>query len=353
MAKFGEGDKRWIVEDRADGANVHNWHWSEKDCMEWSKQRFAELLQDIQILNGQGDCWIRTDKVESVEGEAYVNIRKGKIIPGYELKVRLNWHGEVKDGNGQLVGQVDGKVEFPYIADENADEDPELTISVQDNGPIGSRLREAMLKEGKPELIKRAITYIKDMTAGGPARDELSAKTTGKSAPAATQSSSAVPSVPKEAQKAAPAKKEEPKSSEKTRTITLTEKFRCRQQDLYETLLDERRWKAFTQSNAQITPESGGTFSLFDGAVTGVTQKLVPNSLIVQKWRFSNWEDGHYSTVCITIDEPEEGTTVVKLSQTNVPDEDRFGNATVVENTKRGWEDLIFHRIKAVFGFGI
>ena len=27
MAKWGEGDPRWIVEDRTDGTNVNNWHW--------------------------------------------------------------------------------------------------------------------------------------------------------------------------------------------------------------------------------------------------------------------------------------------------------------------------------------
>ena len=27
MAKWGEGDPRWIVEERPDAANVNNWHW--------------------------------------------------------------------------------------------------------------------------------------------------------------------------------------------------------------------------------------------------------------------------------------------------------------------------------------
>ena len=27
MAKWGEGDPRWIVEERPDGTNVNNWHW--------------------------------------------------------------------------------------------------------------------------------------------------------------------------------------------------------------------------------------------------------------------------------------------------------------------------------------
>jgi hypothetical protein len=31
----------------------------------------------------------------------------------------------------------------------------------------------------------------------------------------------------------------------------------------------------------------------------------------------------------------------------------RYGNATVVENTERGWRDLIFQRIRSVFGFGM
>jgi len=27
MAKWGEGDPRWIVEERPDAKNVNNWHW--------------------------------------------------------------------------------------------------------------------------------------------------------------------------------------------------------------------------------------------------------------------------------------------------------------------------------------
>jgi hypothetical protein len=27
MAKWGEGDPRWLVESREDGKNVNGWHW--------------------------------------------------------------------------------------------------------------------------------------------------------------------------------------------------------------------------------------------------------------------------------------------------------------------------------------
>ena len=43
MAKLGEGDARWIVRKRDDGANVNGWHWSEKNLTPWSEERLREL----------------------------------------------------------------------------------------------------------------------------------------------------------------------------------------------------------------------------------------------------------------------------------------------------------------------
>ncbi|KAG6596245.1 Activator of 90 kDa heat shock protein ATPase-like 1, partial [Cucurbita argyrosperma subsp. sororia] len=220
MAKFGEGDKRWIVEERPDGTNVHNWHWAETDCLEWSRNVLSKLLSDLLLLDDEGGLFIKIKKVDKVDGEAYVNIRKGKIIPGFK-------------------------------------------------------------------------------------------------------------------------------------TITMTEKFSCRANILFEILMDDNRWKGFTQSNAKISKEVGGEISIFDGSVTGKNLELEEGKLIVQQWRFGSWPDGIHSTVKLTLEEPEPGVTIVKLIHSDVPEEDRYGNATVVENTERGWRDLIFNKIKAVFGFGI
>lgn len=359
MARLGEGDKRWIVEDRPDGANVHNWHWSERDCLEWARKRLAELLQNMKVLEGSGGLWISTTTVDNVTGEAYVNIRKGKIIPGYELTVSLSWEGEAQDGNGNTLARVSGKLEFPYIADENADEDPEVKISVMDEGPVGQRLRQAFLSKGKAMLLDGVKKFVKEMSAGGPAKDELECKVPSKAIDPAVNASKISKNEANNEHKPAVSavKKEAPSKPKKDiegfKTITMTERFHCRPHDLYATLLDENRWKGFTQSNAKISREEGGQFFLFDGAVTGVNMKLEENRLIMQKWRFGSWNDGQYSTVCMSFEEPEIGVTIVKLTQTDVPEEDRFGNATVVENTRKGWRDLIFHRIRAVFGYGV
>lgn len=57
--------------------------------------------------------------------------------------------------------------------------------------------------------------------------------------------------------------------------------------------------------------------------------------------------------VTLAIDEPEPGHTVVQLTQEGIPEEDKFGNHDVIGTTEHGWRQLIFFKIKAVFGYGI
>ncbi|MED6130441.1 hypothetical protein PIB30_000942 [Stylosanthes scabra] len=216
-----------------------------------------------------------------------------------------------------------------------------------------------MLSKGKPLILDKVRVWVQTMAKGGPVKDELETK---KPAPqqqnhaaAAAASPAVAPSSASTAAKKDGSAEKEAKKKKKEgfKSITMTERFNCRARDLYEILLDENRWKGFTQSNAKISKEVGGEFMIFDGSVTGTNVELQEAKLIVQKWRFGSWPDGVHSLVKLVLEEPEPGVTVVKLTHNDVPEEDRYGNATVVENTERGWRDLIFQRIRAVFGFGI
>ncbi|KAJ8754458.1 hypothetical protein K2173_005619 [Erythroxylum novogranatense] len=318
MARYGEGDKRWIVEERPDGTNVHNWHWAETDCLEYSRNLLSKLLSSLTLIDDEGNLFVKTKKIEKLDGEAYVNIRKGKIIPGYELSLSLSWEGEAKDAEGKTLLKVDGSVEVPYISDENADEDPEIRITVKDEGPVGKRLKEAMLSKGKGLIEEKIRVYVQSMAKGGPCKDELETK---KIAPKKDTVATALKDPPV----VVPEKKGEKKESKKGfKTVSMTEKFNCRARDLYEILMDDNRWRGFTQSNAMISREVGGEVSFFDGSVTGSNVELQEGKLIVQKWRFGSWPDGAISTVRLTFDEPEPGITVVKLMHTDIPEEDRF-----------------------------
>lgn len=293
MAKYGEGDKRWIVEDRPDGTNVHNWHWSETDCFEWSKSQLSTSLSSLPILSGEENLFIKTKKLDKIEGEAYVNIRKGKIIPGYELSLSISWEGEVKDENGESILKSEGKIEIPYISDENAGEDPDVKIMFSDEGPIGKRIKEAFMVKGKELILGKVREYVESMAKGGPCKGEIEAKKVVVKGGSGTH---------KEAEATAATTTKgvkEVKERKGFKTIKLSEKFSCRAVDLYEILMDENRWKGFTQSNAKISKNVGGEFSIFDGSVTGTNLELQEGKLIVQKWRFGNWPDGMFSTVII------------------------------------------------------
>lgn len=54
MAKWGEGDPRWIVEERPDATNVNNWHWTEKNACAWSQEKIKELFKNLKIAGDKG-----------------------------------------------------------------------------------------------------------------------------------------------------------------------------------------------------------------------------------------------------------------------------------------------------------
>lgn len=349
MARIGQGDARWIVEEREDGTNVHGWHWSEKDVSTWARSRLEQLLGHRDVLHGEGGCWIRIEELHVFRGEAFINQRKGKFIPGYELEVSLKWSGEMKKIVGdaeETIAHASGEVRMPYIGDENHDEDSEIQITVFRPGPAQDRLREAMIAKGIPLLQQGIRTFHQEMWSGKP----IDAKDTGKERDLAKKEGRAE-KMESEKKKKDPALETKEETGD-FRTIRMQERFRARPMDIYDAYTDENRVKTFTRSNATISHTKGGEFSLFNGSIVGHQVELVPGQRIVQKWRFSNWPAGHYSTVCITITEKEPGNTQLLLVQSEVPVADQFGNETVIETTERGWKEQVWNRIRSVFGYG-
>merc|ERR1712107_474678 len=67
MAKWGEGDPRWIVEERPDATNVNNWHWTEKNADAWSKSKIKELFEN-HVIEVPSVGNVILEEVESVKG---------------------------------------------------------------------------------------------------------------------------------------------------------------------------------------------------------------------------------------------------------------------------------------------
>ena len=81
--------------------------------------------------------------------------------------------------------------------------------------------------------------------------------------------------------------------------------------------------------------------------------KLVKDSRIEQKWRFSSWEDDIYSKVIIEF-RPlvgEDDCTEICLVQSDIPSLDKFGNPGCSQQCLAGWQGNFWDRFEKIMGF--
>mmetsp|Transcript_26523 Transcript_26523/g.103331 ORF Transcript_26523/g.103331 Transcript_26523/m.103331 type:complete len:167 (-) Transcript_26523:915-1415(-) len=156
MAKIGEGDSRWIVEHRDDGANVNSWHWSEKDITLWAKTRVKELLVgNIKVKGAPGEAEVKS--LIKVDGDATVYNRKGGLKTVYDLTITGKWEGN--DGSEEVT-----KGEFKL---EVFDEDPEIFITVEYGTKNDRAFKQLMEKEGIPLIHAQMEIFAGEVKHGG------------------------------------------------------------------------------------------------------------------------------------------------------------------------------------------
>uniref|UniRef100_M1DA92 Hsp90 co-chaperone AHA1 n=1 Tax=Solanum tuberosum TaxID=4113 RepID=M1DA92_SOLTU len=76
------------------------------------------LLVNKTLIDDEENLKIR---MKNLEGEASMNIQN---YFGVRMNLVFSWEGEVKEVDVNSTVKIEGNVEFPYITDENADEDP-------------------------------------------------------------------------------------------------------------------------------------------------------------------------------------------------------------------------------------
>lgn len=335
MAKWGEGDPRWIVQSREDGKNVNGWHWTEQDFSSWTKQKFVEYFGDKTLDTPK--AWLKFTDV-TMTGEVSVNTRKKKLIILYELHVTMKWDGLLKSDNSK----GNGKVEMPYISDENDPTDFELKVTVEGDSKSLDSLKQEVrtqameyAKEKVPQILKELRAVAEERTNMAP-KDAPSAKVLDKSPEVVVKSlPSLIPSVDTSASK--------PKT-QRFVSITQKEKFVCAPRDIFECLTEPNRVKAYAGGDAEMNGEKGGKFKLFGGSVTGENVTVEFPTKLVQKWRFSSWPENVFSTVTITLDE-KDGKTLLNLNHEGIPEDDK-------EHTEEGWKNNFWVRIRGIFGYG-
>ena len=124
----------------------------------------------------------------------------------------------------------------------------------------------------------------------------------------------------------------------KTKTIRQSVLFKASPHEVYEALMDSRKHASFTGERAEISREVGGGFSAYDGYIEGTNEELLPDGKIVQKWRSSDWPDGHFSKVTFELKRTAGGTRL-SFTQSGVPEED-------YQSKEEGWVESYWEKMK-------
>lgn len=74
------------------------------------------------LKNDVASCEIT--KIETCEGEAVANNRKGKLIFFYEWDLTLNWKGSLNDANKE----IEGTINIPNLSEENSVSEIEVNL---------------------------------------------------------------------------------------------------------------------------------------------------------------------------------------------------------------------------------
>jgi uncharacterized protein YndB with AHSA1/START domain len=109
------------------------------------------------------------------------------------------------------------------------------------------------------------------------------------------------------------------------RTVTMAVHLPASPAKLYRMYLDPRLHAAFTGVPVTIAARPGARFEAFGGALTGTILQVVPNRLIVQSWRSTNFYRGDLDSTLILSFWSDSGGGRVELTHVNVADTDFAG----------------------------
>ncbi|XP_026164126.1 activator of 90 kDa heat shock protein ATPase homolog 1-like isoform X5 [Mastacembelus armatus] len=338
MAKWGEGDPRWIVEERADATNVNNWHWTERDVSGWSSERLRQLLLRLRVEGPEGVCQV-TD-INKLDGEASINNRKGKLIFFYEWQLGASWQGTSSSGV-----KYRGTLKVSNLSDENELDDLDISVSLCEDQP-STPLLDLMRRTGTEEVRAVLGKYIQQLkseftqgmilpTANAPKPPQCEEKKNQ-----IKTSKTQISSTPRHCFNPAPS----PTGVHiPTCSFKLKETFQTSADELYRTFIDQEFVQVFTRSVAAVDGRHGGRFQLLDGNISGEFTELMPEQRIGMRWRFRTWPSKHYATIRLDL-EGRGDETELRMECQGVP----VGEE---DSTREGWTRFYFQAIKQTFGY--
>uniref|UniRef100_A0A1I7XJA0 Aha1_N domain-containing protein n=1 Tax=Heterorhabditis bacteriophora TaxID=37862 RepID=A0A1I7XJA0_HETBA len=337
MAKWGEGDPRWIVEERADATNVNNWHWSEKNATPWSKTRLTALLEGLTIEDGP--VCVTLGSVKKLDGEATANNRKAKLIFLYEWEIKIDFIGRVSGSDIEYKGSI----EIPNLSDENDASEIDINTSLDTKGPHEPNIRQLLNQIGLRKIQDVLATYIREL------KEEFSKGLilpTDKVKPQVVSKGKTTLVDKKSFQnmvitdhKIAGLSKE----NFDVKTVSVSDTFKVTPDRLFEVLSEIKLVQAWANGCVEWDFREGGKFALFGGSVSGMFIRIDVNSEIEVSWRLKSYPEGHYANIIFRLNDEGDSTSLV-VTASEVP-------SHKAEETQNGLMRYYVASIARTFGF--
>lgn len=113
-------------------------------------------------------------------------------------------------------------------------------------------------------------------------------------------------------------------------------------EEVYEAFMDAKRHSEFTGSKATCDARVGGSFSAWDGYISGRNVELERGKRIVQEWITTEWPEGYPPSRLELTFKKVEGDTEILMVHSRVPEEQ-------AEDVKQGWTDFYWNLLKDYF----
>lgn len=110
-----------------------------------------------------------------------------------------------------------------------------------------------------------------------------------------------------------------------TRAIQQSVVLKAPAKELFDTFVNAKKHEAVTGAPAKASRRAGAEFSAFDGQIHGRNLLVVPDTMIVQSWRASNWKEEDPDSILILRFSDAPGGGRIDLVHVNVPEYDHKG----------------------------
>ena len=349
MAKFDAADPRWIVEIRnEDGHNLNQWHWTDRSLLPWCEGRLKELLAEEQEFGSTPLYVFYWKKIEHVKGDVSLMMRKGRSVVTYEVDLKLLWKAR-SVADGETVAE--GTAHLPYISDENDLDDFEIKWAMTTARSAVSDDARAKAHEAAKPVLKRVIPqFLAELLSTHSSKHGAqvgSVPPSQPSKPAVETPNLTSPSSPSTSSSSCSGGVPLAKVSSggiKVSCLKMNLDFAGPPGELFDCFADKRRVQVYAGSDCALEFSVGGSFSLFDGNISGKIVDIHPRQKLSMTWRISSWPKEHYSLVTITF-QPSSSGTNLSVVQDNVPEGE-------VDRTRDGWTRFYWERISSCFGCG-